>query len=342
MKTAKPGFHLALIATVVALVVILLGAWTRLVDAGLGCPDWPGCYGHWTVPESAAAIQQAESLYPDAPIENSKAWAEMTHRYAAGSLGLLVLALGIIAWLAGKKDWEYPTLPIGVLVVLTILQGAAGALTVTWRLWPQVVTLHLLGGFLTIGLLALVTYRLSGAFSMRPMVTLSRLPQAQKMVAIGLLLLLIQIILGGWTSANYAAMACPDLPTCQGQWLPETDFSKGFDITQAIGPNYLGGQLESAGRTAIHLTHRIGAVVVTTYLFITMSILLLWGLPKKWGIGILAVTGTQTTLGFTNILLSLPIGIATAHNGMAVLLFILMLILCYCMFRFMPWSSSFD
>lgn len=342
MQEVKPGFRLALVATIFAGVVILLGAWTRLVDAGLGCPDWPGCYGQWVVPESAAAIKQAESLYPNAPVESFKAWAEMTHRYAAGMLGLLVLALAIITWLARKKDWDYPVLLISILVVLIILQGAAGALTVTWKLWPQVVTLHLLGGFLTIGLLALVTCRLSGAFNIYPMVAPARLPQAQKMVSAGLLLLLVQIILGGWTSSNYAAMACPDLPTCQGQWLPKTDFSKGFDLTQATGANYLGGQLESAGRTAIHLAHRMGAVVVATYLFTTMLILLLWGLPKKWGLGILAILSMQMTLGFANILLSLPIGIATAHNGMAALLFILMLILYDHMSRLMLWRGSFD
>lgn len=328
----QPGFKLALIAVVLVFFVILLGAWTRLVDAGLGCPDWPGCYGQLTVPQSATDIQRAQALYPDNPVEAFKAHAEMTHRYAAGTLGLLVLILGIIA-IRARHVANYPIGLIAGLVILIVCQAAAGALTVTWRLWPQVVAMHLAGGFISAGLLVLLAIRLSGWRPSRPLVIASRLRAAKVLTSLGLLLLFGQILLGSWVSSNYAALACPDLPTCQTQWWPPADFAAGFNIKQEIGPNYLGGQLQSEARTAIHLTHRIGALILTLYLVALLTFLSLSGLSCKWTLGVLTILGVQFSLGIANILLLLPVGIATAHNGFAALLFVVMLALGDCLRR---------
>lgn len=323
--TPKPGFRLALFTCALALIVILLGAWTRLVDAGLGCPDWPGCYGQLVVPQSEDGLARAQAAFPDIPIDSFKAQVEMTHRYVAMLLGLLVLALGMIAWRL-RQHQNYPVLLALALVILVLCQGAAGAFTVIWRLWPQVVTAHLLGGFITAGLLVLLTWRLSGVTA-EPPVMPHRLRPARILTILGLLLLLMQIALGGWTSSNYAALACPDLPQCQGQWWPETDFAKGFNFSMQVGSNYLGGQLQSDARTAIHLAHRLGAVILTLYLSILMLILFRWGLRLAWVVAVLVILGIQFSFGMANILLALPIGVATAHNGVAAILLIALLVL---------------
>lgn len=318
MGELKPGFFLALSATLLALLVVILGAWTRLVDAGLGCPDWPACYGQWIPPTSEEAIQRAAALYPDSPVDSFKALAEVMHRYAAGFLGVLVLGLGILG-IRNRQDTHYPWVLIAILVALIIIQAAAGALTVTLKLWPQVVTAHLLGGFITLSLLAVISYRLSN-FKPQPLVIASRLPQAQSLLVVGCILLFIQIALGGWTSTNYAALACPDLPTCQGQWWPDANFSEGFSLAQEVGPNYLGGQLDPEARTAIHLTHRLGAIILSGYLLVTLCLLLSWQASKVITMGLLAMLGLQFMLGMANIVWQLPIGISTAHNGLAALL----------------------
>lgn len=326
----KHGFRLALCACALALVVIVLGAWTRLVDAGISCPDWPGCYGQLVMPQSEDGLARAQAAFPDIPIDSFKAQAEMTHRYVAMLLGLLVFALGIIAWRL-RRHKNYPVWIVLALVILVLCQAAAGALTVIWRLWPQVVTAHLLGGFITAGLLVLLTWRLAG-ITAQPPVMPHRLGPARVLTILGLLLLLIQIALGGWTSANYAALACPDLPQCQGQWWPEADFAKGFNFSMQVGPNYLGGQLQSDARTAIHLAHRIGAVILMLYLPILMYILFKWGLRPAWVVAVLAILGVQFAFGMANVLFGLPIGVAAAHNGVAAVLFIALLVLSDRMF----------
>ena len=257
---AKPGFRLALFATLLALIVVLLGAYTRLTHAGLGCPDWPGCYGFISVPNSEAQLAHAELHFPDAPVEAHKGWNEMVHRYFAGTLGLLISVLAGRAWVHRRQPGQPVKLPLFLLAVV-IAQAAFGMWTVTLKLWPQVVTGHLLGGFATLSLLFLLTLRLSGVL---PALTVPR--RLQHWATAGLLLVIGQIALGGWVSSNYAAVACIDFPTCHGQWLPPADFANGFHLTQHIGPNYLGGQLDSDARTAIHLTHRIGALLVTLVL----------------------------------------------------------------------------
>src|SRR3989338_8683551 len=252
----KPGYRLALFATLLAVLVVLLGAYTRLTHAGLGCPDWPGCYGFIGVPQSDVQLAHAEANFPEAPVEARKGWNEMVHRYFAVSLGLLILGLAGQA-LKRRGDAGQPLkLPL-LLLVVVIAQAAFGMWTVTLKLWPQVVTAHLLGGFATLSLLLLLTLRLSARWPALPALSV----RLRRLAALGLLLVIGQIALGGWVSSNYAAVACVDLPTCHGQWWPAMDFANGFHLTQHIGPNYLGGQLDSDARTAIHMTHRIGALL---------------------------------------------------------------------------------
>jgi heme a synthase len=306
---ARPGFRLALLATLLALVVVLLGAYTRLTHAGLGCPDWPGCYGFISVPNSAAQLAHAELHFPEAPVEAHKGWNEMVHRYFAGTLGLMIMALAAQAVRRRHNAGQPLKLPLLMLCVV-IAQAAFGMWTVTLKLWPQVVTAHLLGGVATLSLLFLLTLRLSGAFAPLPQLS-SRL---RRLAALGLVLVIGQIALGGWVSSNYAAVACIDLPTCHGEWWPKADFANGFHLTQHIGPNYLGGQLDSDARTAIHLTHRIGAVVVTLVL-----LALAWQLQRAGLKGmatlVLLALAAQVGLGISNVILHLPLPIAVAHNA---------------------------
>ncbi len=318
---AKPGFRLALLATMLAVVVVLLGAYTRLTHAGLGCPDWPGCYGFIGVPKTEVQLAHAELHYPEAPVEAQKGWNEMVHRYFAGSLGLLILSLTILALRRRAQPGQPLKLPL-LLLGVVIAQAAFGMWTVTLKLWPQVVTAHLLGGFTTLALLFLLTLRLSGGLAPLPAVP----ARLRRLAALGLLLVIGQIALGGWVSSNYAAVACIDLPTCHGQWWPTMDFANGFHLTQHIGPNYLGGQLDSEARTAIHLTHRLAALAVTLVLLALAWQLRNEGFSRLAGLLLLALTA-QVSLGISNVLLHLPLVVAVAHNGGgAALLLVLVLV----------------
>lgn len=318
----RPGFGLAVFTTLLAALVVILGAYTRLTHAGLGCPDWPGCYGFLGVPMSERAQEVAALRFPDAPLEVGKGWNEMVHRYVAGLLGLLISLIALHAIRQHARPEQPLRLPV-LLLCLVIAQAAFGMWTVTLKLWPQVVVAHLLGGFATLALLFLLSLRLSGRVPSLPAA-----PASLRLLAwLALLLVIGQISLGGWVSANYAALACVDLPTCQGRWWPPMDFANGFHIAQEKGPNYLGGQLEGAARTAIHVTHRLGALVVALTL-----VLLAWRLgaagQKALAAGLLAVLGIQLSLGVANVLLHLPLAVALAHNaGGAALLLMLVLIL---------------
>ncbi|MEK1943434.1 MAG: COX15/CtaA family protein [Pseudomonas sp.] len=318
---AKPGYRLALLATVLAIVVVLLGAYTRLTHAGLGCPDWPGCYGFISVPASEAQLAHAEANFPHAPVEAHKGWNEMIHRYFAGSLGLLIVALAAIAVRRRAEPGQPLKLPL-LLLGVVIAQAAFGMWTVTLKLWPQVVTAHLLGGFTTLALLFLLTLRLSGRLPSLPAVP----APLRRLAAVGLLVVIGQIALGGWVSSNYAAVACIDLPTCHGQWWPEMDFANGFHLSQHIGPNYLGGQLDSDARTAIHFTHRLGAMLVTLVVLALAWQLRRGGHGRLAGLLVLALAA-QISLGVSNVVLHLPLAVAVAHNaGGALLLLSLVLV----------------
>jgi len=322
MKSGKPSYSLVLFATFFAMCVVVLGAWTRLEDAGLGCPDWPGCYGFISVPDTPEEIAQAEAAYPDAPFEADKAWPEMIHRFFAGTLGLLVIAINVIAWRNRHNSDQPFKLPL-FLLFLVIAQGMFGMWTVTLKLWPQVVTTHLLGGFTTLSLLWLLSLRLDNRPWPQPNIPLRRWISLKPLAATALILLICQISLGGWTSSNYAALACPDLPTCQGSWIPDMDFANGFNVTQEIGPNYLGGQLDGQSRVAIHMAHRIGALLVTIAIgFLIFKLFRNAGGREMNNLAsiLLALLIIQVSLGLSNVIFSLPLWVAVAHNAGGALL----------------------
>lgn len=324
----KSGFFLALFATVFAVAVIILGAFTRLADAGLGCPDWPVCYGHILWPMNADDVATANASFPDTPVEHDKTWPEQVHRILASSLGLFCIALVVIAWRQRKFD-PNKLIPFNLpllLLAMVILQGMFGRWTVTLKLWPQVVTAHLLGGFATLALLWLLTLRLNNyRWTVTP-ATAQAMQSLKPILIIVLLLIIAQITLGGWTSTNYAALACPDFPKCQTVWLPNMDFKTGFNIGQHIGPNYLGGIMDSAARTAIHFSHRIGAIVVTLSVAYLLWRLFRLAMPetRRWAFTLLAVLLLQLTLGISNVVWSLPLPVAVAHNAVGAMLLLTM------------------
>ncbi|MFC0667548.1 heme A synthase [Azotobacter chroococcum] len=320
----KPGFRLALFATLLAFAVVLLGAYTRLTHAGLGCPDWPGCYGFLAVPSSEAQLAHAERHFPDAPVEAEKGWNEMIHRYFAGSLGLVILALALQA-LRRRTDAGQPRVLPLVLLGVVVAQALFGMWTVTLKLWPQVVVAHLLGGMTTLALLFLLGLRLSGRVAAlpAPAAGLRLLAGAALVLSVG------QIALGGWVSSNYAAVACLDLPTCHGQWWPEeVDFANAFHLSQEIGPSYLGGMLDGPARTAIHLSHRLGALAVALVLSALAWRLWRHGLGRLAAL-LLAALLLQLGLGVGNVLWQLPLPLAVAHNGGAALLLLSLVLVNY-------------
>jgi len=341
----KQLFHWSLAATLLTGVVVILGAFTRLVDAGLGCPDWPGCYGHLTWPQSDGAIAAAEARFPESPVEHDKTWPEMVHRYFAGLLGLVILGITVFTWRQANAlpHHHYPRWHSLALLVLVIVQALFGMWTVTLKLWPQVVTAHLLGGFATLSLLWLLVQRNRGKHWQLPEPLKTQWRAIRCLTLITLLAIIVQIALGGWTSSNYAALACTDIPRCHGEWWPAMDFQSGFNFAQHIGPNYLGGLLENEARTAIHFGHRIGAVVVTLCI-----LLLLWRLkqlqqsafkPLMMALG--AILTLQLLLGITNVVASLPLAIAVAHNATGALLLLTAVTLTHRVFtaRFLPVRS---
>ena len=298
--------------------VILMGAFTRLMDAGLGCPDWPGCYGEWVVPDHSVAETHASAV----PLEPVKAWLEMIHRYLASMLGGLVLMMLVLGW-SRRHRQGYPwKLTLGLLAVI-LIQGAFGAFTVTLRLWPQVVTLHLLGGVLVMLLFLWLHLRLR----VMPLHTASAprpLPRLSRWWAISALLLVVQLALGGWTSSNYAGIACQGFPTCNGQWWPAMDWSDGFHLTQQLGPDYLHGQLHADARTTIHLAHRLGALALGLSLVLLAARHWREARLRPWLSGMLAAYGLQVGLGIANVVWWLPLGLALAHTAGAILLALMM------------------
>jgi cytochrome c oxidase assembly protein subunit 15 len=265
----------------------------------------------------------ANARFPETPVDVAKGWPEMIHRYAAGMLGLLVF--GLAAYAVRQRKLNVPVkLPLFIAGFI-VLQGAFGMWTVTLKLWPQVVALHLLGGFTTLSLLALLVLRLrSRVRGGLAQTAVLKSAGTRLWLYGGLLLVIMQIALGGWTAANYAAVACTDLPTCGGQWWPQDmDFAHGFDITQHVGPNYLGGKLNADGRVAIHVSHRLGAVVVLVYFSVLLG--LLWARRRRNGLGqsvvvVAVVLLAQIGLGLANVILYIPLAVAVAHNATGALL----------------------
>ena len=316
---------ITLIAIVLAFIVIVFGAYVRLTDAGLGCPDWPGCYGFFGVPESSESLLEVEKTFPGQVVESGKAWREMIHRYIASTLGFLILILFGLSLSQKRKssDHSKTRLPL-YLLMLVVFQGLLGMWTVTLKVHPVIVSAHLIGGLSTLSLLfyyykklntvSTVTKRLNG------------------LVVLGFCFLGIQILLGGWTSTNYAALGCPDLPLCYGQiWPDNMDFKTGFLSWQSFGENYEGGLLTPPARTAIHFTHRMGAIV---------ALFLLGGIGIKYlshnhepvqsaAKYFLAALIIQLMIGVVMVWTSINLSLATAHNAFAAILLLSFINLLY-------------
>lgn len=312
-----------------AFVVIALGAWTRLVDAGLGCPDWPGCYGLVGVPMTQETIAEANQAFPERPVEVEKAWNEMIHRYFASSLGFFIL---IIAGMAVFKRKPHAPMRLPIfLLVMVCFQGALGMWTVTLNLLPAVVMLHLLGGFTVISCLFLLYLRMT-PYAL-PMGN-SHMRDYAKFALLGMALLIGQIALGGWVSANYASLACTALPICEGNWSENLAFSGAFSIPEA--DNYEYGVHPYYERMTMHVVHRFGAIVVSAYLLWLAYVL--WSkshsnVLRKLGVTIVVVLGIQVALGISNVVYSLPLTVATLHNAVAACLLLVMVMTTYTLYR---------
>jgi cytochrome c oxidase assembly protein subunit 15 len=321
-KSFKLFRTLVLLGAILALGVVALGAYVRLSDAGLGCPDWPGCYGTLTVPQSEAAITSAQTAYPNNSIVVGKAWREMIHRYFAGTLGLVVLAIFVLGWKTKREIKCSPWTP-SFLLVLIAFQAMLGMWTVTMLLKPAIVSAHLLGGMTTLALLTWLAHRHWGHSS----VSIVKSNRLRFAIRFALLILIMQIFLGGWTSTNYAALACTDFPTCHGVWMPEMDFKDAFHMVRELGQGANGGALTLASITAIQWTHRLGALITFIYLgILAINILKYWQL-KRLGLILLLVLCAQISLGIANLLLHLPLVLAVAHNFTAGLLVMILVTL---------------
>lgn len=326
-STTRPGAHPLpwLLAAILALTVIILGAYTRLSDAGLGCPDWPGCYGHLAVPASPDALARANDAFAHRPVEPAKAWKEMVHRYAASLLGLVGLGLALSAWRRGTGR------ALATATVLLIaFQAALGMWTVTLLLKPVVVMGHLLGGFSVLSLLWL------GYLNARSFVPARHRPPVWllRLALIGMVVLVIQIALGGWTSANYAALACPTFPKCMGQWWPPMDMADGFVMWRGLGVNYEFGVLDSPARVAVHMAHRSWAMVTFVYLgAVGICALRQPGPLRAAAAVVLMLLVAQVSLGIANVWLHLPLPVAAAHNAVAALLLLALLTLIHTLYR---------
>jgi cytochrome c oxidase assembly protein subunit 15 len=335
--------RLNLFALLLCLVVVVFGAYVRLSDAGLGCPDWPGCYGQLTVPDAPQELARAQQSYPQQALEAPKAWKEMIHRYLAGTLASSLVILAVLAWSDRRRR-----LPRGLTLALVAtvgIQAALGALTVIWKVNPLTVTGHLLVGLTTLGLLGWMWLR--GLEPARggnpsPAVRPPDLPSPAKAAAraatgpaftakpaglrvlatLGLLLLAAQLFLGGWTSSNYAAAACPDFPACQGSFLPRAPLGRAFVLWHGLGIDYQYGVLDGAARATIHLVHRYGAVAVS--LALIMLVVALWrdghSRSRRLAVLVVALLGLQLAIGIGVVLAHFPLWLADAHNAGAALL----------------------
>lgn len=319
--------RLAFAGVLLCLVVIVLGAWVRLTDAGLGCPDWPGCYGHVTPAGAAKNESTVEALFPGFEFDLGKAWREMIHRYAAMALGLIIVVIAAIAIVYRRERIVNLPFALGLLVVV-VLQGILGAFTVWWLVKPTVVVLHLIGGLTTLSLLFwlwMTMRRRTGLVTPRPSATrIPALDTARRAAVVATVVVGFQIVLGGWTSTNYAAVACPDLPKCQAQWWPEgMDWRNAFVLWRGLDINYTGGVLEHPARVAIHFTHRLGAIVATVavlwaaWLAFRAAPTSLVRNAAGWAAGALVL---QLLIAIFMILETFPLWLATAHNAGAALL----------------------
>jgi len=327
MRVARSIRRLCVLGVLLCFAVVVLGAYVRLTAAGLGCPDWPGCYGHLTPAGAQAAGSTA--AFPGQPFEPGKAWREMIHRYAVGTLSVIIVLLTALA--IGTRRQRVLSVPLALALFATlIMQAALGMLTVTWRLNPLIVTLHLLFGMTTLALLWWLLLSLPrGAVALQVGAhtvgagSARSLALARRLALLGLIVLALQIALGGWTSSNYAAVACPDFPTCQNAWWPRSDYRHAFVLWHGLNIDYEGGVLDNAARVAIHFTHRLGALITTLVLTLAAALVLRRrglsgaGLPAC---ALLAALLLQLSLGVSMVMRGFPLALATAHTAGAALL----------------------
>lgn len=315
--------RLVVVAVLLASGVIMLGAWTRLSDAGLGCPDWPGCYGHLDVRKAMSHVETQNTVAPGALREAHKTVPEMVHRYFASLLGLAILVLGVLAWLNRSERRQPVTLPT-VLLGLVIFQGMLGMWTVTMGLQPTIVMLHLLGGFATLTLLVWHAARL---FRWPTFLNDCDVRMMKRGAAAAIAVVILQIALGGWTTANYAAVVCTEFPICEEGWTEHLDFAEAFTFWghEHDQPDYEFGVLENDARTTIHVLHRFGALLV----FLVVGALVIRILRharctfyRGFGAAIGLLLLVQVGLGIANVALQVPLAVAVAHNFGAVLLLI--------------------
>ena len=290
--------------------LVLFGSFTRLSDSGLGCPDWPGCYGYMSPLGAGEAIQAAQSAMPTGPVTLSKAWIEMIHRYLAMTVGVLILTLAVFSWKRDRTLWAWPTLTL----VWVCVQGAFGAFTVTMKLFPAIVSLHLLGGMLLLMLLLIQLLRQRHALWAESRLALPTSVRWWLMATVGLLLL--QVVMGAWVSSNYAVMACDTYPKCQGAWWPQMNFDKGFELWRHLGVDGLGEALPFQALTAIHFVHRWHAVPVALLLLWSAFLLHTHGL-KLQAKGLWLLLLLQFITGVSNAVLGWPLLAALLHTASA-------------------------
>ena len=313
--------NLIKIAAVLTFGIVVLGAFVRLSDAGLGCPDWPGCYGHVAVPDEAHELATAQANFPHQPVEARKGWIEMIHRYFASTLGVLIIAIAAMSW--RRRAVQPLGLPL-FLVGLVVFQGLLGMWTVTLRLYPAVVTAHLIGGMTTLAFLIWLLLRQYRSPSASPQ------PYAMRSVArLALAVLAIQIVLGGWVSTNYAALACSDFPQCHGTWSPVADYANGFYPLRELGRTAGGELLQQDALTAIHWVHRIGALFTFLVVGYLGYRLFQRNEHRLMAAALCAALALQIVLGIANVLLNLPLPLALAHNAGAALLLVVLVTINY-------------
>ena len=305
--------------------VVMLGAYTRLTNAGLGCPDWPGCYGHMVLPTAKGELTQAQNNYPHTPIETVKAWTEMAHRYAAGTLALFILGMALTVSRLGRPHVRLPWMVPLTLLLLVSFQAALGMWTVTLKLLPVVVMGHLLGGILIFACLCYFRWQL-GSIKGR------NLPRWRAWIGIGIVVVFCQIALGGWVSSNYAGIACIGFPRCNGQWLPALHLSQAFNLFSSVGANYQGGLLDHDARMTIQFVHRLGAYVTAVYVILLSGFILLRVTVKPLRIAAMVammLVIMQFILGIVNVVYLLPLWASVAHNGFAAMLLATMVSMRY-------------
>jgi cytochrome c oxidase assembly protein subunit 15 len=313
--------RLALLGAILCFGVVVLGGYTRLSDSGLGCPDWPGCFGH------VAPTGSAEHYATDTDVR--KAWVEMIHRYAASTLGFIILVITVLSIVARRERGVSVWFSLGLLA-LVVFQGLLGMWTVTWLLKPLVVTGHLVGGLTTFALLLwlwLSVRTTTRPFDCASVLVGNRLVEiggrARMFAGLALAALAFQVALGGWTSSNYAAVACPDVPKCQDQWIPNADYAEAFVLWRGLGINYAGGVLDHPARVAIHFTHRAGAVIASSLLLLAAFATLRRGLGTavRWaGLAVVAALALQLCIAWFMVKRAFPLELAAAHNAGAALL----------------------